>query len=144
MAYHFRQPKTPENSSIGEPWLPRKLAMTSVEASAIFGLIQLLIRVQESECWVPTLQKAKSQVTRDQTDAVDLELWSAWLQALSGRAAFGDPEGDPYLECQKLICSKLDWEQWKEKPKSVSASWPKALERQKAKEGNESFWLKNG
>jgi hypothetical protein len=113
MAYHFLQSgDTPELFHWGSLAIERSYRLQR-RGECNYWMNVLTSRVPEQEWLGPDVQKARQEVSRDQAEALDLELWPRWLRALSGRPWDTSQEQTPLLRAQHALFSNLPWSEWK-------------------------------
>ena len=86
-----------------------------------YWLNVLLSRVPQEEWLGPDVEKARDEASRDQAEALDLEMWGQWFRTLSGHPPDPGDSEEPLIEAQRALHSSLSWVRWKAKVKAVAA-----------------------
>lgn len=118
LAYHFMQSNDlPELFHWGSLAVETTFAL-GLRGECNYWLNALLARVEDEQWLGPSLDKARAEVGRDQSEVLDIELWARWLRSLSGRRpSDSDAKQDTeehLVQAQRLISSNDTWDEWKE------------------------------
>ena len=86
-----------------------------------FWLNVLLSRVPQEEWLGPDVEKAREEASRDQAEALDLDMWGQWFRTLSGHPPDAGDSDDPLLNAQRALHSGLSWNRWKTRVEQIAA-----------------------
>jgi hypothetical protein len=114
LAYHFLQSEDHGQLFAWGIQAVEKARRLGRRGEANYWLNTLLGRIDRDRWLGPNLEKAQADIARDQSELVDLALWSRWFRALAGRTDFSslDPS-DIAHSTQVLLAAPWPWPVWK-------------------------------